>query len=98
MSVLGNYTKQPNEIETYSISYNDDLTVNDNLTGSATVTVAPAGLVVDYSTVIDAPGDHRVRVKVSGGTSGVKYKVTVLVNTADGRRLEDEFYVKIKDY
>ncbi len=97
MSVLGRYTKQPAEIETYSISYNDDLTANDNIV-QATASIEPAGLTLDYCTFIDAVGDHRARVKLSGGTAGVKYKVTVRATTADGRVLEDEFFVTIKDY
>jgi len=97
MSVLGNFTKQPAEVETYSIIYEDDLTANDNLTGATTV-IAPAGLVEDFTTFIDTPGDRRVRVKLSGGTAGVRYKVTVTPTTADGRVLQDEFYVRVKDY
>lgn len=97
MSVLGRYIKQPGEVETYSINYLDDLTTGDNVQ-SAVTTVAPAGLTIDYTQVIDTPTDKRVRVKVSGGTVDVNYKVTVSTTTADGRVLEDEFYVRIKEY
>jgi hypothetical protein len=98
MSLLGNFTKQPAEVETYSISYNDDLTANDNLLSSiAAVSGSDSALVVDYVAVIEQPTDHRVRVKLSGGTNGVRYKVSVTTTTADGRVLQDEFFVKIKD-
>lgn len=96
MSKLGKYNKQSGEIETYTIDYADDLTTGDNLT-TASATVFPAGMAIDYVNVVENGTDHRVRLKVSGGTDGVEYKVTVVTNTEDGRRLEDEFYVKIKD-
>lgn len=97
MSKLGKYTKQSGEIETYTIDYADDLTDGDGLLSPATASVSPAGLTIDYVNVIENGTDHRVRVKVSGGTNDTEYKVTVVANTEDGRRLEDEFYVKIKD-
>ena len=97
MSVLGSYTKQPGEVETYSIDYADDLTENDNLvSASATTSGADTALSIATTWVIDNPGDQRVRVRVTGGNVGVKYKITVVTLTADGRTLEDEFYVKIK--
>lgn len=97
MSILARYVKQPAEVETYTVDYLDDLTANDNLMNALSA-VSPPGLTIDYTVVIDAPGDRRVRVKVSGGTAGVKYKVTVTTTTADARVLQDEFFVTIKDY
>jgi high-affinity K+ transport system ATPase subunit B len=97
MSVLGNYIKQPAEIETYTIVYEDDLVETDTI-NAAVATVSPAGLTVDYCTFVNEAGNRRTRTKVSGGTNGTKYKVTVRVTTDDGRVLEDEFFVKIKDY
>lgn len=99
MSVLGRYIKQPAEVETYSISYSDDLTSDDSLVSTtAVVTGADAALTIDFAVIIESPPDHRARVKLSGGTVGVKYKVTVTTTTADGRVMQDEFYVTIKDY
>lgn len=94
MSVLGNFIKQPAEVETYSIDYSDDLTENDAV-ASAVTAVAPVGLTVDYTQAI--PLEARVRVKLSGGTVGTKYKVTITTTTDDGRVLQDEFIVRIKE-
>lgn len=93
MSVLGTYTKQPAEVETYSIDYTDDL-IEEDTVASAIVAVSPAGLTIDSSTT----NSPRVKVGLSGGTVGVRYKTTVTTTTAHGRVLQDEFIVKIKDY
>ena len=90
---LGTFTKQPGERESYTITYEDDLTDGDNVQ-TATASVSPiGGLAVEQVFVIDP----RVRFFVEGGVSGESYKVTVVVNTADGRRLEDEVIIKIKE-
>lgn len=89
---LGTVTQQPAERLSYSIDYADALTDGDNV-ATATAAVSPAGLTVDNVSVIDP----RVRFWVSGGTSGRNYKVTLTVNTADGRIFQDEINVKIKE-
>ena len=94
MSVLGKYKKQPVEVESYTINYAEDLTVGDEVI-SATAVVIPAGSMTVAS--IDVAVSS-VRVWVSGGTDGVKYKVEVTSVTGDGRTMQDEFYVTIKDY
>lgn len=90
---LGNYVKQPAEVEFYTINYKDDLTAGDNVQ-SATAVITPSGLTLN-SIVI---ADPRVRVGVSGGAVGTKYKIEVTTVTADGRTLQDEFFVTIKNY
>lgn len=93
MSVLGKYIKQPGETESYTINYEDDLTDADGVVALVVVTT-PTGL-----TVISSNFDlTSARVWVSGGTAGVKYKVEVTASTGDGRVLQDEFYVTVKEY
>lgn len=89
---LGAVTQQPAERLSYSIDYADALTAGDNVS-SATVSISPSGLTVNNVSVIDP----RVRFWVSGGTSGVTYKVTLTINTADGRIFQDEISFKIKE-
>ena len=89
---LGNFTKQPVEIIDYDIDYSEWLTAGDNVQG-ATVEVSPVGLTVE-STFINDP---RVKIWVSGGTTGTTYKLTVTATTAYGRVKQDEFKVKVKD-
>lgn len=91
--ILGRYTKQPGERESYTISFADDLTDGDVLL-DAEAKVEPEGVSLD--------GVHHdansVRVWVRGGAAGVKHKVTVTVTTDDGRILQDEFLVTIKEF
>jgi hypothetical protein len=90
---LGSFIKQPRERESYTINYAQDLTQGDNLQG-ATSSVEPAGLQIDQLDVFDP----RVRFWVVGGEVGISYKVTITTTTSDGRILEDEVMIKIKDY
>ena len=92
MTILGSFVKQPAENDTYTINYADDLTVGDGIRTSV-LTVAPAGLGITPPVLVDT----RVRVWISGGISPVKYKITATTTTDDGRVMQDEFYVKVKD-
>lgn len=93
MSILGRYTKQPAERESYSIDYADDLVDADGI-ASAVVTVSPEGLTLVSHFIIGT----RVKVFVGDGVLGAKHKVTVTAETDDGRVMQDEFIVAIKDY
>lgn len=92
MSLLGIFDKQPDERESYSITYEDDLTDGDNVE-SAVITSSPAGLTISAPAI----ADPRVRFWISGGVDKTSYKVTVKTTTADGRVLEDEVKIKVKD-
>lgn len=89
---LGTVTQQPAERLSYTIDYSQFLTDGDNVQ-TATAAVSPVGLTVDTVSVLDP----RVRFFVEGGTTGVRYKVTINVETADGRQLQDELIFKIKE-
>jgi hypothetical protein len=89
---LGTVTQQPTERLSYTINYSDALTEGDNVE-SAFATVSPTGLTVEDV----SPLDPKVRFWVNGGTSGVVYKVTITVNTADGRIFQDEVIFRIKE-
>ena len=60
---------------------------------TATITGDDALLVVNSCVVVG----KQVHVWLSGGTNGVKYAVTIRINTSSGRRDERTFYVKAKD-
>ena len=89
---LGNFNKQPVEIIDYDIDYSEWLTPGDNVQ-AASVEVVPVGLTVE-STFINDP---RVKIWVSGGTTGTTYKLTVTMTSDDGRIKQDEFRLKVKD-
>lgn len=47
--------------------------------------------------LINAPKDQRVRTTVFGGVAGQVYKAQVTVTTAEGRVMQDEFIVSVKE-
>ena len=47
--------------------------------------------------LVSAVKDQRVRVTVAGGVTAQTYKVQVTVTTAEGRVMQDEFLVTIKE-
>ena len=90
--IIGTFTQQPAEYLDYDIPY--ELTSGDSLS-SATATVSPAGLTVGSPLVI--PG-NKVKIWISGGVSGVTYKVEVTTTTTLGRIKQDELRFRIKDF
>lgn len=93
MSMLGRFIKQPAEIESYTIDYSQDLTDGDNVISAEVISDVPGELIVKSFIVLDP----RVRIWLEGGVDGNTYKITCTVDTADGRRLQDEFRVRVKD-
>ena len=93
MSKIGTFTKQPAEKESYSIDYEDDLEASDGIF-SAISAIDGAGLTLVSKSIFGT----RVKVILLGGTVGTKYKVTVTATTNDGRILQDEFFVNIKEF
>lgn len=89
---LGTGKQQPSERLLYSIDYAEALSEGDR-PETATATVTPPGLDVALPFTVDS----RVRFWVSGGTSGVSYKVELTVNTVDGRIFQDEITIRVKD-
>jgi hypothetical protein len=93
--ILGTLTKQPGDSLDYDIDYSDWLTSDDNVS-SATTAVSPdvvGGVTVDLINI----NDPRVKLWISGGVSGVTYKITITMETSDGRIKEDEFRLRVKE-
>ncbi len=91
--IIGEFEKQPWERLDYDVSYEPWLTPGDNLDVLA-ASVLPTGLTVDTP----VNNDPVVKVWISGGTDGVKYKVTLQATTDDARKKEVEFNIKVKDH
>ncbi len=89
---LGTYSQQATERESYTITYEDDLTPGDNLK-SGSATIEPPDLILDGLFVFDP----RIRLWLKGGTVGSTYKIIVTAQTEDGRVLVDHFFLKIKE-
>lgn len=91
--ILGTFQKQPADRLDYDVTYKDWLTTGDNLETVNAVVEPEGALTIETVYVVDP----KVKIWLSGGDSGVTYKVTLTANTADGRIRQDEFKVKVKD-
>jgi hypothetical protein len=91
---LGTYEKQPRERESYTIEYDDDLTSGDSIASAVAEVQPTGGMVIDD--VHTFP--NRVRFWAAGGTDKTTYKVTIIATTDDGRVLEDEVTIRVKDH
>jgi hypothetical protein len=94
MGLLDTVEKQSGEIEDYTIDYSKDLSKTDDITAIVSCTADSPDLTITSAIV---PGARQVTFFVAGGTNKAKYKVTTIVDTSEGRRLEDELIIKIKD-
>ena len=99
--ILGKYIKQPAETLDYDIDFSDFLTDGDTLSVSGNppapnplnVTVSPVGLTLGPTFAIGST----IKQWLSGGTDGIKYKVTITASTNAGRVKQVEFVVNVKD-
>jgi len=92
--ILGTHEQQPADRLDYDVIFDDWLATGDAIDAS-TVTV-----VVDKPdlTVFFTISGNTVKVWVEGGTNRTTYKITVTAETDDGRKKQDEFIVKVKEY
>ena len=91
--LIGEFEQQSADRLDYDIDFGRWLISGDELL-SVTHTVFPAGLVVEPATV-DSP---RAKLWVSGGTSGSRYQIDATATTNDGRVLQVEIKIRVKDY
>jgi hypothetical protein len=93
MAVLGRFVKQPNEVLDYDVDFSDWFEGRTD-TPSSHAVVAEAGITV----VGSSRTGNVVKVVLSGGTVGAKYKITVRLTTNSFLVKEAEFVVSIKEY
>lgn len=94
--ILETFNKQPIEVADYDLTYADWLAAGDNL-ALTTTTVAPTGTTGDLTVDSISTYDPVVKFWISGGRSGVTYKVTVTTRTTSLRVRQDEFKVRVKE-
>jgi hypothetical protein len=94
MGLLDTVEKQSAEIEDYTIDYSKDMSKTDYVTAIVSCTSDSADLTVTSAIL---GGGRQVTFFATGGINKTKYKVTTIVDTNEGRRLEDELIIKIKD-
>lgn len=96
--ILQTYEKQPAEVKDYDVDYSQWLApMNDVLVDAQTSVEDMAGgastLVIDNTFITET----MVKVWVSGGIDGHKYKITINASTEGGRTDQSELVFKLKD-
>lgn len=91
MAILDSFKQQPADVLDYDVDFSEFLPKTDTIT-SATVDVTGGSLGISYAYV-----GKRIKVWCYAGTNGVRYKVSVTINTAESRTKQVEFRLSIKD-
>ena len=100
MAVLGSFIQQPREALYYTIDYTCflDPDIPEILNaGVPSIIISPItapALVVVGQVLVQ---DNQVRMLVSGGNDGIRYKVEVVVGTDQSQIKEDEFKITVRD-
>lgn len=92
MTILANYTKQPADVQDYDIDYSEYLDSLEDTALTAEVEVEP-GITLEAYVLLGSV----VKVWLSGGEDGERYKVTARVVTTGGRTKESEIRVRVKE-
>jgi hypothetical protein len=98
---LATFEKQPGEIEDFDISFTEYLQARSDEIADFTVT-ADAGITIASSFEVSDPDvvgttGGMIKVYLSGGTDGAKYKITATILTVGARTKEGEITVKVKE-
>jgi hypothetical protein len=95
MAMIGRFTKQPSEVLDYDIDAGDWLPEDDFIVSASTT--GAAGITIDSTSILAGTDGRVVKVWLSGGTSGVTYKLETTVTTDDGRVKQSEWTVQVKE-
>lgn len=88
---LGTIEKSPSDVLDYDADFGRWLPAGDTV-ASAVATVATADIVVDAVDV----SDDRVKIWLSGGTTGDDGTLTLIATTTQGRTKEVCFRLRVK--
>lgn len=91
--IQGKFEKQPAEVIDVVLDYTDWFAERDDAPASIAVTSDTGITIADDSLIA-----NEARIVLSGGTDGVRYKVTVLLTTNASPAIvkEVDFYVRVK--
>lgn len=96
--ILATYEKQPAEYKDYDIDYSQWLMPADDVISFVTTSVTSETQAVPTLVVNLVQNTVYVsKLWISGGTVNTKYKVTILMDTFDGRIDESELIFNVKD-
>lgn len=106
MASIPGFAKQPSERLDYDIDLSNAFADGDNdgIDSSGSVTLVTTGsgsdpdLQIDGSPiVINGPLSRLVKVWLKGGVTGTSYELTATLTTHNGRIIEQDFIVKVKE-
>lgn len=91
---LPSVTKQPNDSRLYSMDFAALLATGETLSGVTSVTITPttASMLTAGSPTYSG---NLAQVRLTGGLSGTRYKVTFVVTTSLSNTLEAEGLVQL---
>lgn len=112
MPSLKTFPKQPGERLDFDVDYEDffgpddqddidgsgSLSASISMADGSTLGPVPPGLEIDGQPIaIGGASARRAKVWLSGGVDGLVYKVTLSATTHEGRIVETDFRIKIKE-
>lgn len=86
--------KQPSESRLYSMEFAPNLAPGETISSVTSVTADPS-TGIDITAVPVASGTQ-AQQRIAGGTDGVQYKITFVVETSAGNTLEGEGYLTVR--
>jgi len=95
--------KQPAEKRRFAMEFASLLVTNETISTidsiiSETIDGNTSDLTISGPTIEDGTApSSRVQCWIEGGTSGIKYRVEILVTTSDGQILEGDGILKVTD-
>jgi len=97
--IIERFIKQPREVKDYVIGYKEWLAEGDTV-NDVNVVIECLNDPIDNALINDSVtlSPDGIKLWMSGGTHGNKYKLTLLVYTLGGRIDEIELIITIKDY
>lgn len=90
----GAFQKQPADVLDYDIDLRDWLQGTDDAVQGAIVSVSPEGELQVQEAQVYA---QYIKLWLEGGNNRRDYQVTVLVTTAEGRKKEVDFRMRVHD-
>lgn len=93
MPITQTLVKQPSENRLFSMEFAPLMAEGSTLISVTSAASTPAGLTVGANAV----SGTKATVRLSAGTAGVLYKVTMVVVDSDGNTLEGEGLLQVKD-
>ena len=86
--------KQPSESRVYDVDFSANMAETETIGSVTSYVASPAGLTLDATISISG---QKVQRRISGGTAGAQYKITVVILTSLSNILEGEGLLVVQD-